>query len=564
MCQGAGPARVIDFFIIDRALAPMVEGLEALAELIVRDRRGQERTVQASPHRVVRLRMKQGVATRTQPVLKLPRIFPRDKPVGCARRPHAPGPQFIDGLRNAGTREERIEGATKAWADFSKAMEIELCGICDHVSDRGADPKWGGREVKPTMVERQVMPRRAAGAGGHMKQEEYAEVWATNRLRELRALALSAEEKGELTEGQRTQWRAVVRKFCSPSAPIARHSEGRWHTMVQELQAFALTPARAKGLLNASFNWSTALVRRRTVAREKESRKAWRRWIGQQAKAGGPGGLVFRFIKRVEQEPDLVIRCTGGRAATPRDILDSDFKGWDALWRKLAAHGSDPWRTEGEGREGKEERELPELSAEVLRKAARTFKHRTAIGVDAVAPGQMAWLSDELLQALAEWMMAVEVAGVWNEQASTSIIHLIPKDSGGRRPIGILASTVRLWERARKPVIQEWRRRVDRKYNWMAAGRGAERSVWAQAVYEEAARGRGHSTASVLIDLVKAFEQVVLAQVWEKGKKHAMPRKVLRLALEARAPLRGANLSRLCKPGVPHPHGDIGRRKQCD
>ena len=78
---GHGRAKTMDFFIIDRALAPAVEGLEVLAELIVRDRRGQERTVAASPHRVVRLRLKQGAAMKTQPVLKLPRIFPRNKPV---------------------------------------------------------------------------------------------------------------------------------------------------------------------------------------------------------------------------------------------------------------------------------------------------------------------------------------------------------------------------------------------------------------------------------------------------------------------------------------------------
>ena len=108
-----------------------------------------------------------------------------------------------------------------------------MCGICDLVSADGPDAKWRGRDVKPTAVERLIMPRRAVGARGHTKQEEYAEAWAMNRLKELKALAVIAEEKGELTAGQPTQWIAVTRKFCAPSAPIARHVEGRWHTMVQ-------------------------------------------------------------------------------------------------------------------------------------------------------------------------------------------------------------------------------------------------------------------------------------------------------------------------------------------
>ena len=154
--------------------------------------------------------------------------------------------------------------------------------------------------------------------------------------------------------------------------------------MVQELQPSMSAPAEAKDLLTTSFNWCRALVRKRTVARERESRKAWRRWMAQQARAGGPGGLLFRFIKRVEQELDMVVRCAGERAATPRDILESDFKTWDGLWKKLVAYGSDPWRREGEEQEEEEEQKLPKLSADMLRKAARTFKHRTSIGVDAV------------------------------------------------------------------------------------------------------------------------------------------------------------------------------------
>ena len=92
---------------------------------------------------------------------------------------------------------------------------------------------------------------------------------------------------------------------------------------------------------------------------------------------------------------------------------------------------------------------------------------------------------------------------------------------------------VRLWESARKAAMDEWKQTCSRQYDWMAAGKGAERSVWAQALFEEAAAADGNAPASIYLDLVKVFEQVVLAQVWRKGRKHGMPIQVLVLSLEA-------------------------------
>ena len=57
--------------------------------------------------------------------------------------------------------------------------------------------------------------------------------------------------------------------------------------------------------------------------------------------------------------------------------------------------------------------------------------------------------------------------------------------------------------------------------------------MWAQSVYEEAARGRGEATASVLSDLVRAFEQVARHKMWEQRLAKETPRKLLTVALEA-------------------------------
>ena len=64
-------------------------------------------------------------------------------------------------------------------------------------------------------------------------------------------------------------------------------------------------------------------------------------------------------------------------------------------------------------------------------------------------------------------------------------------------------------------------------------GMGAEKAVWTQSVREEAMAQRGKATASVLFDLVKAYERIVLAKVWDRGREMGFPRDILILSLEA-------------------------------
>ncbi len=112
------------------------------------------------------------------------------------------------------------------------------------------------------------------------------------------------------------------------------------------------------------------------------------------------------------------------------------------------------------------------------------------------------------------------------------LVHLIPKEGGGRRPIGLLARLVRWWERLRAPAIQRWRTEHSRPFNWAAPGRSAEKAVWEVSLRDEAAMARGMCSAATLVDLVKAFEHVPLETLWANGKEHGFPLQVLRLVME--------------------------------
>ena len=96
-----------------------------------------------------------------------------------------------------------------------------------------------------------------------------------------------------------------------------------------------------------------------------------------------------------------------------------------------------------------------------------------------------------------------------------------------------MAAIVRVWERIRKPVVATWRKSVERPYNWAAKGRSPQAAAWHHSLRAEAAVARGLEAASILIDLVKAFELVRLEVVWAAGLSLGFPAVILRLVLEA-------------------------------
>ena len=98
------------------------------------------------------------------------------------------------------------------------------------------------------------------------------------------------------------------------------------------------------------------------------------------------------------------------------------------------------------------------------------------------------------------------MSGPSNSPVQEALIHLIPKPTERRRPIGLLAALPRIWERLRKPDLLQWRQKCSREYNWITKSKGSERAVWAHSVEEEAARFEGRTSTAVLVDLVKAFE----------------------------------------------------------
>ena len=142
-------------------------------------------------------------------------------------------------------------------------------------------------------------------------------------------------------------------------------------------------------------------------------------------------------------------------------------------------------------------------------------------------------MSDKLIAARIDRFMVVEEVGRWPDAIQDIIVHLIPKPTSGNRPIWVLPSPIRWWEKLRKLIIWQGKAQDPREYNWSTKGRSAEAAMYGQALRDEAALARGHHVAATLFDLIEAYETVKLELVWKAGKRFNFLLRVLKIALEA-------------------------------
>ncbi len=354
-------------------------------------------------------------------------------------------------------------------------------------------------------------------------------MWVLNRTEELVHLA-NLRRRGPLRARQLEQWHRIVYNLNRPRGQMdmIAANDAEWDDARSAFAALAAGPEAAADLLQG-----IALRLQRGVALRKmklagERKEAWRAWVLVNLRRGG--GALHNFTKRTIEAPEMVpVLASGLRDASTQACVDADWAEWKLVWERLASVATSPWRNSAGNETGEK---LPRPTALELRRAGRSFRSHTGVGADHFLPHWFAWLSDSLLGVMGGLMSAIEAMGVWPQQLQCVLMHLIPKEAGGRRPIGLVASFIRLWERVRAPLIRQWRIKSMRAYNWAAPGRSAERAAWLHSLADEVAKAKGMESATALIDLVKAFEHIPLSLLWRRGAEHGFPMAVLRLVLE--------------------------------
>ena len=194
----------------------------------------------------------------------------------------------------------------------------------------------------------------------------------------------------------------------------------------------------------------------------------------------GGGGLFKISGPQVVDLPAAVAVEEPGHetswSALPGDILSKERKGWGDIWGRHPGAEA-PWRVDSGRAVGPP---LPPLTPLILREAARSFPIRK--GFCGFCARWFAYVSDELLQCLCVLLEACERMGMWPGALMQAILHLIPKRGGGKRPIGLVDGICRLWERARRDLVRQWRLDHTRVYDYGAKGRQSTGGVGLVAI----------------------------------------------------------------------------------
>ena len=110
-------------------------------------------------------------------------------------------------------------------------------------------------------------------------------------------------------------------------------------------------------------------------------------------------------------------------------------------------------------------------------------------------------LSEKGKQLYIDLVNDVERTHSWPAQIQTLIDFLVPKTPTGERPIGLVPSIVRVLERMRKPILDQWMISQTWSYDWACKGRSAEMAAWQHLVLEDWQDDKpGTGRATALLD----------------------------------------------------------------
>ncbi len=262
---------------------------------------------------------------------------------------------------------------------------------------------------------------------------------------------------------------------------------------------------------------------RATAEGKVEDRRRWSAWVSEGIERGAARAHAYSRAPKA-WTPTEVLRPDGSRSSAVDDLINAQRDKYRRLWRPAAG----PFRYEWQ-----QEDELPPLGAQRIRSAAATFAEGTATTYDGFHPRQVGLLCDDALEVLSMILAAVEAAAVWPSQVSLVVAALLPKESGGFRPIGIAAAIYRIWSKARREEADAWERRYPRSFFAAAKGDGPIDAMWRLAARQEAGIADGEVAATVTEDLHAFFETVDRDRLVREARAVGFPIAIIKAALAA-------------------------------
>ena len=268
--------------------------------------------------------------------------------------------------------------------------------------------------------------------------------------------------------------------------------------------------------------------------------RSWR--LYSQRAVQGHATDAFRWLKAMDPSAAVEVGCQ-----RPDQLLARARKECREIW---AAADKPP---DGMSPRAGELQRMPPITPTDVLKAWRTVRPRTSVTAG-IRPTFVVHAGEGLRVLIAAMLTASELVGAFPTGLRRVYVALLPKSSGGLRPIQLYATIVRAWHRTRREDVRAWRRRLHGRYQWVNTRQGADPLdvVWRDTVAAVTEAPRDVFTLCVLSDIGKCFEHVPWEGLFHASRAAGYPSAILRVPTSVYAAPRVLMLGRaVCAPLYP-------------
>ena len=516
---------VLDYFVIPKCMERVVVGVARIMDF------GMQ------PHCPVRLYLKASPRALTVRCLVAPTKFGAVLPSGCANKPL----DYAEVVRHGQAGAATVESINQSCGKWLDMVESELADVM--CFDQYQRRRASGRANGPRFA---MKPALGTVGSPLAKVSHTTEAWrlAAAWLRRIeQGLRDAAGANGVLDHGaMRARYRFCVADWKLLGSDDKADQFRQWHRSVTFAQlqqcghvqrllveahekALALDRQDQRGALLSWRSWLTEGPADGLRRQHKVSRTAAGWTPSLVAAQDQPNGEGAECDEGDEEqlcwdEQDGPVEAPCDRQQTAEETSGE----WATIWQADAVPPVLDWPSDlGEA--------LPPPCVTMARRAMATFPVETGLGWDRLHPRALLRLSDQAIIALLRIFILAELLGEWPEAVGVVVIAMLAKPQGGFRPIGLFPTLVRVWMRLRLPVAQAWQAANERGYFYAGPAKGAQVAAWKQAARAEMAKAMNLDYATVLLDLIKAFETIPHDWLVLQARKFGYNLYLLRLSL---------------------------------
>ena len=241
-----------------------------------------------------------------------------------------------------------------------------------------------------------------------------------------------------------------------------------------------------------------------------------------------------RYIKaheRSSEDHDEVVN--GVYASSPIETMEIKKERWADIWKadddeeKLLAKVFDQIRDKAKQKEDELDMKIADI-----KKMMYELNDERVLGIDSWAPKEWQALPDHLLERLCRLVNDMDSRVVVPKQVLTNIIALIPKPTGGDRPVCLSSLIYVLWSRARASEFHDWDTARAQFWDDAIQGSSALKAALCRRLLDECCVAEGGKVAAIYWDIEKFFDSINPRRLMELCEQQGMNLKILAMAAQ--------------------------------